>query len=223
MSSWRTTAGSSKVSSNATSSRGSSTDAASKPPARRCLPSPTVKGPRVQVIFFDLDDFKGINDQFGHLAGDLALKRTGAAIAGAVRDVDVAAARRRRVRHPAVRHLRRRHPPRRGSHRQGPRRARPRRPRPHAQRRLRERGRAVRPSPSTSCWTLPTIACTNRRCSTAWPHTDRQAAPPIERCRPGRGTKHPTGAPKTPALWDATHGAGGGGGVIGRLGRWVPT
>ena len=49
------------------------------------------EGATVQVIFFDLDDFKGINDQFGHLAGDLALKRTGAAIAGAVRDVDVAA------------------------------------------------------------------------------------------------------------------------------------
>ena len=40
------------------------------------------------VIYFDLDDFKGVNDRFGHAAGDAALKAVAERLAGHVRASD---------------------------------------------------------------------------------------------------------------------------------------
>ncbi len=42
------------------------------------------------VVFADLDDFKKVNDTFGHGTGDAVLREVGEALAGEVRDVDVA-------------------------------------------------------------------------------------------------------------------------------------
>lgn len=44
----------------------------------------------MQLAFCDIDDFKGINDRFGHRVGDETIRRIGRAIAGATRQVDVA-------------------------------------------------------------------------------------------------------------------------------------
>ncbi len=41
------------------------------------------------VVFFDMDAFKGINDTFGHAAGDAALQAVAATLAGHVRESDV--------------------------------------------------------------------------------------------------------------------------------------
>jgi diguanylate cyclase (GGDEF)-like protein len=43
----------------------------------------------LSVAFVDLDDFKEINDRFGHEEGDLTLRRVGAALRGALRQDDV--------------------------------------------------------------------------------------------------------------------------------------
>jgi len=43
------------------------------------------------VLFFDLDGFKAINDQAGHLAGDMVLKKIGTLIANEKRAEDIAA------------------------------------------------------------------------------------------------------------------------------------
>lgn len=43
------------------------------------------------LVMIDLDHFKTINDTFGHLAGDEALKTVGAFLLGTVRDMDIAA------------------------------------------------------------------------------------------------------------------------------------
>lgn len=45
----------------------------------------------VQLPFCDLDDLKGIDDRHGHKVGDETLQRFGAAIAGAIREIDVGA------------------------------------------------------------------------------------------------------------------------------------
>jgi diguanylate cyclase (GGDEF)-like protein len=43
------------------------------------------------VVFFDVDNFKGINDTYGHLTGDRILKQTAEVVKGAQRKEDVAA------------------------------------------------------------------------------------------------------------------------------------
>ena len=45
----------------------------------------------IGVIFLDLDDFKAVNDRFGHLAGDELLREVGRRLDKAVRDGDTAA------------------------------------------------------------------------------------------------------------------------------------
>jgi diguanylate cyclase (GGDEF)-like protein len=45
----------------------------------------------LSVLFFDLDDFKRVNDMFGHLAGDLVLKDVGRIIKNEIRAEDSAA------------------------------------------------------------------------------------------------------------------------------------
>src|SRR4051812_5133653 len=46
---------------------------------------------RTWVLFLDLDDFKVINDDFGHAAGDQLLRHIGARMLGALRDQDLCA------------------------------------------------------------------------------------------------------------------------------------
>jgi diguanylate cyclase (GGDEF)-like protein len=48
-------------------------------------------GTPLSVIFLDLDGFKGINDQHGHLAGSRTLAEVGAILAASVRESDVLA------------------------------------------------------------------------------------------------------------------------------------
>jgi diguanylate cyclase (GGDEF)-like protein len=45
----------------------------------------------LSVIFLDLDGFKGINDQYGHLAGSGTLAEVGAILAEVVRESDILA------------------------------------------------------------------------------------------------------------------------------------
>jgi diguanylate cyclase (GGDEF)-like protein len=45
----------------------------------------------ISVIFLDLDGFKGINDQYGHLAGSRTLSEVGAILSQAVRESDILA------------------------------------------------------------------------------------------------------------------------------------
>lgn len=45
-------------------------------------------GSRLALLFLDLDDFKRINDDLGHAAGDEVLKRAASRLLGAVRDAD---------------------------------------------------------------------------------------------------------------------------------------
>jgi len=49
------------------------------------------QGLELTVLFIDLDHFKGYNDQFGHLAGDEALKKTAGIIKATLRDMDIVA------------------------------------------------------------------------------------------------------------------------------------
>lgn len=46
-------------------------------------------GGGIAVVFVDLDDFKAVNDRFGHAAGDAVLAEVASRLRGVVRDVDV--------------------------------------------------------------------------------------------------------------------------------------
>jgi diguanylate cyclase (GGDEF)-like protein len=46
---------------------------------------------QVAIIIYDLDDFKHINDSFGHIAGDMALKHIAALSVNEVRKIDILA------------------------------------------------------------------------------------------------------------------------------------
>lgn len=49
------------------------------------------QGLELSVLFIDLDHFKCYNDRFGHLAGDVALKKTAEIIKATLRDMDIVA------------------------------------------------------------------------------------------------------------------------------------
>jgi diguanylate cyclase (GGDEF)-like protein len=48
-------------------------------------------GHRLSLVLIDLDDFKQVNEEYGHLAGDEVLRRVGAALRGTVRPYDLVA------------------------------------------------------------------------------------------------------------------------------------
>jgi diguanylate cyclase (GGDEF)-like protein len=48
-------------------------------------------GKHLSLLMMDADDFKGYNDRYGHIAGDMALAEFGSVLASIVREVDVVA------------------------------------------------------------------------------------------------------------------------------------
>ena len=45
----------------------------------------------LSLLMLDIDDFKTINDKYGHLVGDMVLKEIAATIQKTIRHVDIAA------------------------------------------------------------------------------------------------------------------------------------
>jgi len=50
-----------------------------------------VTGGSLSIVFFDLDDFKGINDHYGHQAGDRVLRDFAGILKDSVRESDIVA------------------------------------------------------------------------------------------------------------------------------------
>lgn len=48
-------------------------------------------GSPASLVYFDLDDFRNVNERFGHAAGDAALQAVAQRLAGSVRDSDLVA------------------------------------------------------------------------------------------------------------------------------------
>ena len=55
----------------------------------RAMASARRYGEDLSLVYFDLNGFKGVNDTYGHAAGDAALKHTADVLAANVRDSDV--------------------------------------------------------------------------------------------------------------------------------------
>ena len=58
---------------------------------RRAVNRVRRSGNTLTIAFLDLDDFKAVNDTYGHDAGDIVLRATAARLQAAVRDADVVA------------------------------------------------------------------------------------------------------------------------------------
>ena len=54
-----------------------------------CIDSARRSGDPLSLVIFDVDDFKTINDQLGHLVGDNVLRVLAAAVRNVVRDTDI--------------------------------------------------------------------------------------------------------------------------------------
>ena len=55
-----------------------------------CIETARISGSRVSLIFIDLDHFRRVNNRYGHMVGDEALKVIADSIKGTVRDTDYA-------------------------------------------------------------------------------------------------------------------------------------
>ena len=58
---------------------------------RRTEEGSDVEEPSVSLVMFDLDDFKKVNDTYGHQVGDVVLRQTAQLVRGKVRSADVVA------------------------------------------------------------------------------------------------------------------------------------
>jgi Amt family ammonium transporter len=58
---------------------------------KRAVSRTSRSGKHAAVLYIDFDDFKGINDRFGHEAGDFVLREAARRMSRSVRDIDVVA------------------------------------------------------------------------------------------------------------------------------------